>query len=137
MTAFAYKLGDKLMDPISLILSALVAGAAKTAGDVAQDAYNGLKALIKRKFESQGKSDSSTILDKYEEKPEKTKPLLEDELIEAGADKDEEIIKLAQKLLEQLNPQEAAEGRFNIQISGGKVQGLTQQNTGNITQNFN
>ena len=125
------------MDPISLILSALVAGAAKTAGDVAQDAYNGLKALIKRKFESQGKSDSSTILDKYEEKPEKTKPLLEDELIEAGADKDEEIIKLAQKLLEQLNPQEAAEGRFNIQISGGKVQGLTQQNTGNITQNFN
>jgi hypothetical protein len=137
MTAFAYKLGDKLMDPISLILSALVAGAAKTAGGVAQDAYNGLKALIKRKFESQGKSDSSTILDKYEEKPEKTKPLLEDELIEAGADKDEEIIKLAQKLLEQLNPQEAAEGRFNIQISGGKVQGLTQQNTGNITQNFN
>lgn len=125
------------MDPISLILSALVAGAAKTAGGVAQDAYNGLKALIKRKFESQGKSDSSTILDKYEEKPEKTKPLLEDELIEAGADKDEEIIKLAQKLLEQLNPQEAAEGRFNIQISGGKVQGLTQQNTGNITQNFN
>jgi len=58
-------------------------------------------------------------------------------LIEAGADKDEEIIKLAQNLLEQLNPQEAAEGRFNIQISGGKVQGLTQQNTGNITQNFN
>ncbi len=125
------------MDPISLILSALVAGAAKTAGDVAQDAYNGLKALIKRKFESQGKSDSVTILNKYEEKPEKTKPLLEDELIEAGADKDEEIIKLAQKLLEQLNPQAAAEGRFNIQISGGKVQGLTQQNTGNITQNFN
>jgi hypothetical protein len=125
------------MDPISLILSALVAGATQTAGGVAQDAYNGLKALIKRKFESQGKSDSVTILDKYEERPEKTKPLLEDELIEAEADKDEEIIKLAQNLLEQLNPQEAAEGRFNVQISGGKVQGLTQQNTGNITQNFN
>ena len=124
------------MDPISLILSALATGAAKTAGSVAQDAYNGLKALIKRKFDSQGKSGSVTILDKYEEKPEKTKPLLEDELIEAGVDKDEEIIKLAQKLLEKLSPQEAAEGRFNIQISGGKVQGLTQQNTGNITQNY-
>ncbi|MGD1716508.1 hypothetical protein [Dapis sp. BLCC M172] len=125
------------MEPISLIFAALVAGAAKAAGDAAPDAYNGLKALIKRKFESQGKSDSVAILDKYEKKPEKTKPLLEDELIEAGADKDEEIIKLAQKLLEQLNPQEAAEGKFNIQISGGQVQGLTQQNTGNITQNFN
>jgi hypothetical protein len=125
------------MDAISLILSALVAGATQTAGGVAQDAYNGLKSLIKCKFESQGKSDSITILDKYEQKPEKTKPLLEDELTEVGADKDEEIIKLAQKLLGQLHPQEAAEGKFNLQISGGKVQGLTQQNTGNITQNFN
>ncbi len=92
------------MEPISVILTALVAGAAKAAGNAAPDAYSGLKALIKRKFESQGKSDSVTILDKYEKKPEKTKPLLEDELTEAGADKDEEIIKLAQKLLEQLNP---------------------------------
>lgn len=124
------------MDPVSLILTALVAGAAKTAGGVAQDAYNVLKALIKRKFESQGKSDSVTILDKYEQKPEKTKALLEDELTEVGADKDEEIIKLAKKLMEQLNPQEAAEGKFNIQISGGTVEGLTQNNPGTITQNF-
>lgn len=125
------------MDPIALILSALVAGAAKTAGDVAQDTYNGLKALIKRKFESQGKSDALTILEKYEQKPEKTKPLLEDELMEVEIDKDPEIIKAAQTLLEQLNPQQAAEGKFNISISGGTVQGLTQQNTGTITQNFN
>ena len=125
------------MEPISLILAALVAGAAKTAGDAVPDAYSALKALIKRKFESQGKLDSVTILDKYEKKPEKTKPLLEDELTEAGADQDQEIIKLAQKLLEQLHPQEAAEGKFSVQISGGTVQGLTQQNTGTITQNFN
>ena len=124
------------MEPISLILTALVAGAAKAADGVAQDAYNGLKALIKRKFENKGKSDSATILDKYEQKPEKTKPLLEDELTEIEADKDEEILKLAQKLLEQLHPQEAAEGKFSIQISGGTVQGLTQHNTGTINQNF-
>ncbi len=124
------------MEPISLILTALVAGAAKAAGDTIPDAYTALKTLIKRKFESQGKSNSVTILDKYETKPEKTKPLLEDELTEAGVDQDKEIIKLAQKLLEQLNPQEAAEGKFNLQISGGTVQGLTQQNTGTITQNF-
>jgi hypothetical protein len=37
---------------------------------------------------------------------------------------------------EQLNPQEAAESKFSVQISGGTVQGLTQQNTGTITQNF-
>ncbi|MEM8719992.1 MAG: hypothetical protein AAGE84_11875 [Cyanobacteria bacterium P01_G01_bin.39] len=84
-----------------------------------------------------GKSNSVTILDKYAEKPEKTKPLLEDELSEAGVDQDQEIISLAQKLLEQLHPQDAAQGKFSIQISGGTVQGLTQHNTGTITQNFN
>lgn len=132
------------MDPVSVILSALAAGASALAlkaaenlgQNVAQDVYNSLKALIKCKFESQGKSDLAIILDKYEEKPEKTKPLLEDELIEIGADRDEEIIKMAQKLLEQLKPQEAAEGKFSVQISGGTVQGLTQHNTGEITQHF-
>ncbi len=124
------------MEPISIILTALVAGAAKAAGDTVPDIYSALKTSIKRKFESHGKSDSATILDKYEKKPEKTKPLLEDELTEVRADQDEEIIKLAQKLLEQLNPQEAAEGKFTVQISGGTVQGLTQQNTGTINQNF-
>jgi hypothetical protein len=84
---------DEFMDPISLILAALGTGATTMCGIIGKDAYNGLKASIKRKFESQGKTDSATILDKYEQKPEKTKALLEDELTEVGADKDEEIIK--------------------------------------------
>ncbi len=75
------------MDPVSVILWALAAGASPLAvkaaenlgQNVAQDVYNSLKALIECKFESQGKSDLAIILDKYEEKPEKTKPLLENE----------------------------------------------------------
>ncbi len=125
------------MEPISLILSALVYGATKPASNIAQDIYNSLKALIKQKFESQGKSDSVTILDKYEEKPEKTKPLLEDELTEVGAHKDEAIIKLAQKLQEILNSQETAEDKLlSIELSGGIVKGLIQQNTGTVNQTF-
>jgi disulfide oxidoreductase YuzD len=131
------------MDPISIILSALasgatqkvasalVEGAVKPAGDVAQDAYNGLKTLIKRKFENQGKSASATILDMHEQKPEQTQPLLKSELTEVGADQDEEIIQLAQKVMAQLHPQAAAEGKFNVQISGN-VKSVTQQNTGTI-----
>ena len=42
------------MEPISLILAALAAGAAAaakdTAGTAVKDAYEGLKALIKKKF---------------------------------------------------------------------------------------
>ena len=38
------------MEPISIILTALVAGAAKAATDMAPDAYKGLKAQIVKKF---------------------------------------------------------------------------------------
>jgi len=125
------------MDPISLILAALVAGAAKAAGDAAPDAYNGLKALIKRKFESLGKSDSVTILDKYEKKPEKTKPLLEEELTEAGVDKDEEIIKAAQELLKQVKPEESASGKYEINV-GRDVKGIAGHiSGGDIDQTIN
>jgi hypothetical protein len=43
------------MDPISLIIAALgagaLAGAKDTAGTAVKDAYQGLKTLIKKKFE--------------------------------------------------------------------------------------
>lgn len=103
---------DSLVDAISLIIAALGAGALAatkdTAGTAVKDAYQGLKTLIKKKFADQGKTDSSTILDKYEQKPEKTQALLEDELLEAGFDKLEKndaIIKLAEELLNQVKEQ--------------------------------
>ena len=125
------------MDPISLILSALAAGATEAAGSVVQDSYAGLKALIMRNFESQGKSDSATILDMYEESSELTEPHLRDVLAESGADKDEAIIRIAQEMLSLLHPQEAAEGKYIVKISGGEVNGFIQHNTGSVIQNFN
>jgi disulfide oxidoreductase YuzD len=48
------------MEPISLILAALAAGATgaakDTAGTAVKDAYEGLKALIKKKFAEKGKT---------------------------------------------------------------------------------
>lgn len=40
------------MDPLAIILSALVTGAAKAAMDATPDLYSGLTSLIKRKFEA-------------------------------------------------------------------------------------
>ncbi|HLP89649.1 MAG TPA: hypothetical protein VK184_13790 [Nostocaceae cyanobacterium] len=121
------------MDPVSMIIAALVAGAAKTAGDVAGDAYKGLKGLIQSKFESAGKSkaDADYILNKHEQKPEATKELLKDELVEVGVDKDAEIIEKAQELLKQLKPQEAAAGNFNLNIAGD-AKNVVQKNDGTI-----
>ncbi len=117
------------MEPISILLAALVAGAAKAAGDAAPDAYNGLKTLIKRKFAGEPKAEM--VLEEHETDPETYEAPLKKKLVEAGADKDEEIIKKAQELLKLANPQEAAKGKYNIKaeqikgivgdISGGNV----------------
>ena len=102
------------MEPISLILAALGAGAIAATKETAQtavkNAYQGLKTLIKKKFAEQGKEDDSDIVDKHEKKldSEAFKALLKEELINLGVDKDTEIIKLAQELLKQEKPEESA-----------------------------
>jgi hypothetical protein len=135
------------MDPIYLIIAALSAGATAaakdTAGTAVKDAYLGLKTLIKKKFAEQGKTDSSTILDKFEQKPEKTKALLKDELLESGLDtldKDDEIIKLAENLLNQVKEQPGGQQIINQNISNVKyaatsgsgnasISGITEKGT--------
>jgi hypothetical protein len=100
------------MDPITLILTALVAGAAKAAGDTIPDAYKGLKALIQKKFA--GKPVAEAMLDEHEKDPETHAAKLKKNLVEAGVDQDEEILKAAQELLKQLKPQDASPGTANI-----------------------
>ncbi len=89
------------MEPISLIVTALTAGAVAAAKDTAEkgvkDAYQGLKTLIKRKFTNDALAQAMV-----EAKPEdikKAEGLLKDKIVEAGVDKDHEITKLAQDLL--------------------------------------
>jgi hypothetical protein len=122
------------MDPITLILTALVAGAAKAAGDTIPDAYKGLKALIQKKFA--GKPEAEMALAKHEEKPKVWEEPLKDALVEAGVDKDEEILKAAQELLKQLKPQDASPGTVNIGQGAKGIIGQTVTNasiTGNIS----
>ena len=104
------------MEPISLIIAALVAGAAKAASDAAPDAYNALKALIKCKLAGEPKAE--IVLEEHEQDPETYEAPLKKKLVEVGADKDEEIIKAAQMLLKQVKPKESAAGKFNLSIAG-------------------
>ena len=60
------------MEPVSVITDAIVTGAAT----VVKDAYEGLKALVKRRFSEQEEPEGAMALVKIEEKPESWKPLL-------------------------------------------------------------
>ncbi len=108
------------MDPVSLILTALTAGASAsiqaTASEAVKDLYDGLKALIQQRFV--GRPKAQMILAEHEKKPDIWKAPLVEELRETGSDQDEEIIEVAQKLMSQLDPQQAAIGKYNIQVSG-------------------
>jgi hypothetical protein len=104
------------MEPISLILAALVAGTAETASSLVKDTYEGLKTLIKRKFADN--SAAKLVLEEHEKDPETYEIPLKKKLIEADIDQDEQIIKKAQELLTTLKPEEAKLGKFNINIAG-------------------
>jgi hypothetical protein len=89
------------MDPVTMIVAALAMGAAEglkaTAVDVVKDAYAGLKGLLARKYPKVG-------VEAIEEKPESEarRAVVAEDLAEAGAGSDEELLALVGKLVEAL-----------------------------------
>jgi hypothetical protein len=121
------------MDPISLILAAVVAGASEaareTAGTAVKDAYTGLKEIIRRRFG--GDRNAEAELEKAEQNPEADHTLLKDRLEATGADRDEELLVAARALLEQVDP----DGRkYGVKISGGK--GIVVGDHSTVTMTF-
>jgi hypothetical protein len=86
------------MEPISLLLTAIVSGAAAalepTTKQAVKDAYDGLKALIKRKWGDVG-------IESVERDPKsvKRRDVLMEDLEKAGAAPDEEVMKQAQEVI--------------------------------------
>jgi len=104
------------MEPISTaIVAAIAVGVAAGTTDVSKnalvDTYNGLKGLIQKKF---GKSELPEAVKKLEQNPESKGRLvtLQEEVKESGADKDEDILKLVQELMNIL--EKMPEGQKNI-----------------------
>src|SRR5712691_9374998 len=98
------------MDPITLIVTALAAGAAlgvkDTASAMVTDAYAGLKALVKKRLG--GGPGAELVLARHEQAPETWQAPLMAELAETGADRDRDLIAAAQALLDLVGE---AEGR--------------------------
>ena len=130
------------MEPISLIIAALGAGAIAAVKDVAgtavKDSYQSLKTLIKKKFESEPKAQiAQMVLEEHEKDPETYEAPLKKKLAEAGVDKDEEIIKMAQELLKQEKPEEFKAGKYNTQIGGDFKGNQGDISGGIVNQTFN
>jgi hypothetical protein len=125
------------MDPITLIVSALVAGAAAatkdTASEAIKDAYHSLKNLLMGKFA--GKPKAQAALVDYEEDPETYEKPLKKALTETHIDQDQDILEAAQKLMTLVQPQQMGMGKYNIQNTG-TVQGQVIGEHNQVTQHF-
>lgn len=125
------------MDPVTLILAALGAGAASggqtIATDAIKDAYAGLKTLIQRRFAD--KPSAELALTEHETDPTTWEAPLKKALLDAEIGQDEDIIEAAQKVMTLIQPQQAAMGKYNVQITGN-VQGYAQGDHQQVTMNF-
>src|ERR1700730_4154170 len=110
------------MEPITLIVTALAAGAAlgvkETASSAMKDAYAGLKALAKKRLG--GRPETGLVLGKHEDAPEAWRAPLMAELTEAGADRDLDLVAAAQALMSMVDDAGARAGKYKIDVRGAQ-----------------
>jgi hypothetical protein len=114
--------GVSKMDPITLIVTALAAGAALGAQDtmsaMVKDAYAGLKQLVNRRLG--GAPSAELVLASHEQAPETWQAPLMAELAAVGADADRDLITAAQALLDLVGRADGRTGRYTVDVRGAQ-----------------
>jgi disulfide oxidoreductase YuzD len=105
------------MDPIT---TAILAALAKLAEPAIKDAYDGLKAIIKRKFGAN--HEVVQAVDRVEEKPDSSgrRETLKEEIVGSGALADPEIAAAAHSLLEKLKQQPGGQEIVHQIVTGNR-----------------
>jgi hypothetical protein len=110
------------VDPITLIVTALAAGAAMgvqdTASTMVKDAYASLKALVQRRLG--GDPGTDLVLARHEQAPETWQAPLKAELAQAGADNDHDLIAAAQALLDLVDEAGTRAGKYTVDVRGAQ-----------------
>ena len=114
------------MDPITLIVAALAAGASAGAiealkddiKDAAKRAYAKLRGLAEKRLA--GRPDGELALERHETAPQKWESVLTSELTEAGAAQDATLVTAAQDLMELIDATGARAGKYTVTIKDSK-----------------
>jgi hypothetical protein len=108
------------MDPITLIVTALAAGAASAMQDDAKSAvktaFERLRHLAKKRFASP--RDGEFMLEKHAAAPDIWQAPLKQELESSGAAGDAELIEAAQRLMELVDPQGTGARKYVVSVQG-------------------
>jgi hypothetical protein len=110
------------MDPVTLIVGALAAGALKGVGDAAstavQDAYARLKALVSVRLA--GSPSAVTALREHQLDPEANDAVLASHVRERGLGQDESVIAAAQQLMALLDTVGSRNGKYVVDLRGAQ-----------------
>jgi hypothetical protein len=119
------------MEPISLILAALLAGATTGAGEAAgtaiKDTYAGLRDALKRKLA--GKPAAESVIQEYTADPDNWEPAVTAYLKQAGADRDEALVSLAQAVMAHVDPAGSSTGKYSVDLRGAQGVQVGDRNT--------
>ena len=126
------------MDPVTLIVTALTAGASAgtidalkdDAQDAAKRAYTKLRGLAQKRVA--GRPDGELALERHQSAPQAWEPVLTGELTEAGAASDAGLVAAAKALMELVDGAGARVGKYNVTIKDSRG---VQVGDGNIQVN--
>jgi hypothetical protein len=108
------------MDPITLILTSLVAGASALAkgslSEAGKDLYKAIRARVQQKL--QAHPQAQIILAEYQKDPETWEKPLKKVLKQTGVEQDQELLKLANQLLVQIHYQR---GSQDVNIANSSI----------------
>jgi RIP homotypic interaction motif len=119
------------MDPVTLIVTALAAGAGlglkDTASAAVTDAYASLKTLITRRL--RGRRDGEMVLARHAEAPQVWEVPLTAELTAADAGADRELVGAAQVLMQLIDEAGSRAGKYAVQVHGSQGVQVGDHNT--------
>ena len=106
------------MDPVTLIVTALAAGAASALQDgtsaAVKDAYGRLKALVTRRFA--GRAKAELVLAEHQAAPQTWEKPLAAELSAAGADSDADLVAAARALMDLVDAAGSRAGKYVVTV---------------------
>jgi hypothetical protein len=114
------------VDPITLIVTALAAGASAGALEALKDdvkerakaAYAKLDELVKQRF--RGNARAEFVLAEHSADPETYQAPLAKKLTESGAADDAELLTAARALMELVDQAGARAGKYNVTVTNSK-----------------
>jgi RIP homotypic interaction motif len=119
------------MDPVTLIVTALAAGAASALQDgtsaAVKDAYARLKALVTRRFA--GRAKAELVLAEHQAAPQTWERPLAAELSAAGAESDAELVVAAQALMNLVDEAGSRAGKYLVTVQDSQGVQVGDHNT--------